>query len=237
MQVISTVFLAELFKAPLYSNMKIEDFIVLSASNDSGHGSDDYDQHNSCNGLKDVASQLTGSVVKEDELNIKKTGQEGDTEYEEGQCMPEENVEENLVSGDSDMEIEDINNLPALRNSFYGIEPDGSHHSDPRPRQADFHVNASAAEEIKISSENLMLNNNDGQYKDNRCVPDEIHDKDLVDMSIFLPKRAKLTESVTVEEEMNTRVHTQNGCLAVQNECVNRTHEMNGNCILCLHLE
>lgn len=114
------------------------------------------------------------------------------------------------------METKDISDLPALRNSCPVIELNGSDYSDEGTEQADFHTSAFAVKEIKISSVNLMLDNNDGQIEENHCIPDEIQDKDLVHNNAVSRKCAKLTESVSLEKEINTMLHTDNGCLAVR---------------------
>ncbi|XP_009357020.2 uncharacterized protein LOC103947788 [Pyrus x bretschneideri] len=56
-------------------------------------------------------------VQCEVQANSEKLRHESGVQYEVSHCMLESNLEKELVDGDSDMEIEDINNLPVLNSS------------------------------------------------------------------------------------------------------------------------
>lgn len=95
--------------------MESEDFIALPASGDSGCG-DVNDEHNDSqrDSKEIVDSQPTNSEDKEYQPNIENLGHESIAQCEGSQCIPEANLANELVDNDSDMEIEDINNLPVL---------------------------------------------------------------------------------------------------------------------------
>ncbi|KAM2956514.1 hypothetical protein FF2_023628 [Malus domestica] len=98
--------------------MESQNFIGLLASGDSvienvGHESDvQYE-------VKENGADLgqERDVQCEVQANSENLRHESDVQYEVSHCILESNLEKELVEGDSDMEIEDINNLPALDSS------------------------------------------------------------------------------------------------------------------------
>ncbi|KAL6287595.1 hypothetical protein ACE6H2_011985 [Prunus campanulata] len=97
--------------------MESEDFIGLSPSGDSLCVNVNDEPNNSLFDSKEVDSQPTNSEDKEDKLKSENLGNDSDVQHEVSHCVPEENLENELVGSGSDMEIEDISNLPALNRS------------------------------------------------------------------------------------------------------------------------
>ena len=102
----------------IFVNMESENFIGLPASGDSvienvGHESDV--QYEVKENGEDLGQE--GDVQCEVQANSENLRHERDVQYEVSHCILESNLEKELVEGDSDMEIEDINNLPALDSS------------------------------------------------------------------------------------------------------------------------
>ncbi|KAM5581016.1 hypothetical protein ABKV19_010297 [Rosa sericea] len=95
--------------------MESEDFIALPDSGDSIEEVND--ELNNESDSKEVDAQPTNSEDKEDKPNSEDLGRESIAQCEEGECIPEASLANELVDNDSDMEIEDINNLPALTSS------------------------------------------------------------------------------------------------------------------------
>lgn len=91
--------------------MESEDFIALPDSGDSGYEDGELNDEKDA---KEVDAQPINSEDKEDKPNSER---ESSAQCEESECIPEASPANELVDNDSDMEIEDINNLPALTSS------------------------------------------------------------------------------------------------------------------------
>lgn len=93
--------------------MESEDFIALPNNGDSGFEDGELNNEKDSN---DVETQPV-SEDKEGKPNCENLGCESTAQCEESECIPEASLANELVDNDSDMEIEDINNLPALTSS------------------------------------------------------------------------------------------------------------------------
>ncbi|KAL6139975.1 hypothetical protein ACLB2K_058276 [Fragaria x ananassa] len=91
--------------------MESEDFIALPDSGDSGFEDGELNDEKDA---KEVDAQPINSEDKEDKPNSEL---ESSAQCEVSECIQEASPANALVDNDSDMEIEDINNLPALTSS------------------------------------------------------------------------------------------------------------------------
>ncbi|KAM6549260.1 hypothetical protein CsatB_020936 [Cannabis sativa] len=85
--------------------MDNENLIALHASGESAHENE--------NGPSEIDSQQTSSKDEEDKLNNAEAGHKNDVHCENGDELLEVTPEKNLIGSDSDMEIEDLNSVPA----------------------------------------------------------------------------------------------------------------------------
>jgi hypothetical protein len=196
-------------------SMGTEDLSGLPASGDYAHGSESNKLHNSNDGPID--HQPVNSEHKEDKL-----------------CG------ENLLhESDSDMEIEDFSSRPASIVSGGGIENNGLCTSNYSPSESNSQPSNSAEREIELNSENL--GEDDGNVRcEKRCFVQEGNlDSNVVDEPSIMQVTVELTETVTIAEKLsslNSKVHAENGSLAVQDESLIGSHKMDGICILASHL-
>lgn len=187
--------------------METEDLSTLPASGD--HGS------NKCHDPSDgpIDRQPSNFEHKENKLD-------GDN------LLPED---------DSDMEIEDLDALPASIDSGCGTENNGVRTSDYRPGECNSQVSSSPERQIKLNSENLSDNGGNICFEKRHSVLEGNLNKNVVDEPPIMQVSVGLSEGVTVAEKLNSfnaEVHAENGCLAVKDESLIGTHKMDGKSIL-----
>lgn len=196
-------------------SMETEDFSGLPASGNHAFRSGSNELHNSNDGPID--HQPINSEHKEDKLYSKNLLQEGD----------------------SDMETEDFISLPASIDSGCGIENNGIRTSNYRLSESDSQPGNSVEREIKLNNENLSDNDGNVRCEKRHSVQEGNLDNNVVDEPSIMQVSVELTETVTIAEKLNSlnsKVHAENGCLAVQDESLIGSYKVDGNCILVSHL-
>ncbi|XP_062106345.1 uncharacterized protein LOC133817761 [Humulus lupulus] len=93
--------------------MDNENMIALHASGESARESENDDEDNFENGPSEIDSQQTSSKDEEHKLNSVEKGHKSVVQCENGDQLPESNPQKDLIDSDSDMEIEDLNSVPA----------------------------------------------------------------------------------------------------------------------------
>ncbi|KAI4346807.1 hypothetical protein L6164_007674 [Bauhinia variegata] len=174
-------------------------------------------------------SQPCNSEHTEDLLNRGILGKKGDSDCEKTHCISGAELEKDFVDNDSDMEIEDVNNLPVLvsRGHGYHIENNvDSGNGDSQP--SDF-----VDKENKLENDKLRLTEGCVQIEDGEFLQEMSIGQDLVDSQSTLHVN-KLTETVTVREELKGKissVHAQSGCPSLRDESPNRSHKINSSSV------
>lgn len=209
--------------------MDNENFIALDATGDSVCEGENDVQRNSENGPIEIDSQRTSSKDEEDKLNSAEVGNKSDVQYEDGHQLPEASLAQDLNDSDSDMEIEDLNSVPALIDSGRGFSNTGIHSFDHQAQQADNQSSIPPHNDIKITSGNLVHKMDNAQCKDSPCIPEPNLEKDLVDNSSLLQMNVKLTESVLVAKAPNAGGSAE---IAFPDKSSIGIKKMGGSCIL-----
>ena len=137
-------------------------------------------------------------------------------------------VKENLIDCDSDMDIEDLNEVPALRDSSCGLENNGICDLNHEPSQADCQSRITADQDPKIMSENLVKTKDGASCEDGPSVSKATIYKNLDDNSPGLQVSASFIGAVAAAATFNGTV----GCNAVQDEISVGIKKMKSNCIL-----
>ena len=211
--------------------MDNENFILLDAPGDSVCKSENDVQRSFEKVPIQTDFQRTSSKDEED-INSEEVGHKIDVQYEDGHRLPETDLQKDLNNGDLDMEIEDLSGVPALIDSSGGFNNNGNHNVNHQPQQADYQSGIPADNDIKITSENLVHENNDASYEDSHCTREPNLERGLVDYLFLLQVDVELTKNVLVAEAPDTGVSPEIGCVAYQEESSIGIKKMGGSCIL-----
>ena len=186
--------------------MGTEDFIGLPASGDSGND-DESNESLSCNERREAYSQSSILKCKDDDASIKRVELE-DGQFEDTHCIPQSDLNDETQRSDSDMEIEDLNNLPDFSNTR------SRNGNNTIRTEAEYLSVNSADESIQPSRELLQQNELHQRYGDVYDAESRNFEKDLVGNSSFLKTGGQLsvTNRVSIEfNGFNSGVPVENG--------------------------
>ncbi|XP_024022306.1 uncharacterized protein LOC21392487 isoform X1 [Morus notabilis] len=206
--------------------MEAENFIVLLDSDDpacENGGGDNFDKEHI-----EVDSQGSSSKDKEDTLDNEDICHKSDIEDKNRIRLKEADPEKDLINGDSDMEIEDLNGVPVLTAAGYGLENNGIDSFSNDPRQAGSQSVTLADKDMKTTSENLVSNMDGAQREDGTWKLKAIQEKDLADNSSLLQVNVNLTDTAAVAEASKTTFGCEIGRVAVQDKISIRTKKREG---------
>ncbi|CAK9326347.1 unnamed protein product [Citrullus colocynthis] len=190
--------------------MGTEDFIALPASGDSGNETES-NESLSFNGTREAYSQSSVLKCKDDDASIEKVGLADDVQLEDMRSIPQSDLIDETQRSDSDMEIEDLNNLPDFSKTRSRSE------NNKIPSEAEYLPVNSADENILPSSVPLQQNELHTRYEDICHVESRNFQKDLVDNSSFSKTGGQLTVTNGVSIEfngLNSVVPIENGLAA-----------------------
>lgn len=185
--------------------MGTEDFIALPASCDSSNENES-NESLSCNETRGAHSQSSVLKCKDSDSSsrLEKVELADDVRFEDMHCIPQADLNDETQRSDSDMEIEDLNNLP------------------------DFSKTSSRSEDSKIPSEaeDLPLNHADGniQLRREPLQQNELH-------SSFLTTGGQLTVTNTVSIDFNgfnSKVPIENGSTTSHHGGPSKIHKSDG---------
>ncbi|XP_022962082.1 uncharacterized protein LOC111462629 isoform X2 [Cucurbita moschata] len=175
--------------------MGTEDFIGLPASGDSGND-DESNESLSCNERREAYSQSSILKCKDDDASIKRVELE-DGQFEDTHCIPQSDLNDETQRSDSDMEIEDLNNLPDFSNTR------SRNGNNTIRTEAEYLSVNSADESIQPSRELLQQNELRQRYGDVYDAESRNFEKDLVGNSSFLKTGGQLSVTNRVSIELN----------------------------------
>ncbi|KAG6602563.1 Zinc finger CCHC domain-containing protein 8, partial [Cucurbita argyrosperma subsp. sororia] len=173
--------------------MGTEDFIGLPASGDSGND-DESNESLSCNERREAYSQ--SSILKCKDDDVKRVELE-DGQFEDTHCIPQSDLNDETQRSDSDMEIEDLNNLPDFSNTR------SRNGNNTIRTEAEYLSVNSADESIQPSRELLQQNELRQRYGDVYDAESRNFEKDLVGNSSFLKTGGQLSVTNRVSIELN----------------------------------
>ncbi|XP_022989922.1 uncharacterized protein LOC111486962 isoform X5 [Cucurbita maxima] len=166
--------------------MGTEDFIGLPASGDSGND-DESNESLSCNETREAYSQSSILKCKDDDASIKRVELE-DGQFEDMHCIPQSDLNDETQRSDSDMEIEDLNNLPDFSNTR------SRNGNNTIRTEAEYLSVNSADESIQPSRELLQQNELRQRYGDVYDAESRNFEKDLVAISGVKRPRTAMDE-------------------------------------------
>ncbi|KAL0540620.1 hypothetical protein IC582_020629 [Cucumis melo] len=187
--------------------MGTEDFIALPASGDSGNETES-NESLTFNETREAYSQSSVLKCKDDDASIEKAELVDDVQLEDMHCVPQSDLVDETQRSDSDMEIEDLNNLPDFSKTRSRSE-----NSEILSKAEDLPVN-SADGNILPSNEPLQQNELHTRYEDVCHVESQNFQKDLVDNSSFSKTGGQLTvmNGVSIDfNELNSGAPMENG--------------------------
>lgn len=204
--------------------MATEDFIALPASGDSGNENEN-NEFLSCHETREVDSQSSVLKCKDDDASIEKAELADDVQFDDMRCIPQSDLNDEAHPSDSDMEIEDLNNLPDFNKSRSRSE------NNEISNEADYLPVNSAGENIQPSREPLQQNELHMRYENVCHVASKNFEMDLVDNSSFLKTGDQLTVTNKVSIEyngFNSGVPIENGSATSNHGNLIKDHKSDG---------
>ncbi|XP_041004227.1 uncharacterized protein LOC121249576 [Juglans microcarpa x Juglans regia] len=208
--------------------MEIEDLSGLPTSGDYDCGSENNELHNS--NYEPIDLHPTYSENKEVKLHSENHLHEDDSRYEESHFVSEANIEKDIVGCHSDMEKEDFISLPPSHDSGCAIENNGVCTSSYGPSLSDAQPSNSADREMKINSENLGVNDVGIHHENHHGMLEGNLDTNLIDHPSIMQVSGELGDTVELNS-FSSKVHAENGCLAVRDGIPVGSHKMDGSSI------
>ncbi|KAG6578511.1 hypothetical protein SDJN03_22959, partial [Cucurbita argyrosperma subsp. sororia] len=174
--------------------MGTEDFIALPASGDFGHENES-NESLSFNETREASSQSSVLECKDNPASIEKVELADDVQLQDMRCIPQSDLNDETQCSESDMEIEDLNNLPDLSKTRSTSE------NYKIRSEAEYLPVNSVDENILPSIEPLQQNELHLRSEDVSHAESKKIQKDLVDNSSFSKTSGLLTLATGVSIE------------------------------------
>ncbi|XP_023550792.1 uncharacterized protein LOC111808824 [Cucurbita pepo subsp. pepo] len=174
--------------------MGTEDFIALPASGDFGNENES-NESLSFNETREASSQSSVLECKDNPASIEKVELADNVQLEDMRCIPQSGLNDETQCSESDMEIEDLNNLPDLSKTRSRSE------NHKIRSEAEYLPVNSVDENILPSREPLQQNELHLRSEDVSHAESKKNQKDLVDNSSFSKTSGLLTLATGVSIE------------------------------------